>query len=117
MNDISIHFSYNTRQVGLDGVGKTTLLRQLRLGEEITTIPVIGFEKKIVSFLDFCSCFSVHNCYFGVMNWTILGSVLKRFNMIQCVSFCFLILFSFPLCFFQSFHQTSSYLVPQGIET
>jgi ADP-ribosylation factor 1/2 len=29
--------------VGLDGVGKTTILYRLRLGEIVTTIPTIGY--------------------------------------------------------------------------
>ncbi|ETV67346.1 hypothetical protein H257_16428 [Aphanomyces astaci] len=36
--------------IGLDGVGKTTLLHQFRLGEAVTTTPTIGFNVEAVEF-------------------------------------------------------------------
>jgi len=33
--------------VGLDAAGKTTILYKLKLGEIVTTIPTIGFFKKL----------------------------------------------------------------------
>jgi ADP-ribosylation factor protein 1 len=37
-------------QVGLDGAGKTTILRKLKLGEVVTTIPTIGFNVDTVKY-------------------------------------------------------------------
>ncbi|KAI8902917.1 ADP-ribosylation factor [Globomyces pollinis-pini] len=36
--------------VGLDGAGKTTILYKLKLGENLTTIPTIGFNVETVEF-------------------------------------------------------------------
>ena len=36
--------------VGLDGVGKTTILYKLKLGEIVTTIPTIGFNVETVEY-------------------------------------------------------------------
>jgi small GTP-binding protein len=36
--------------VGLDAAGKTTLLYKLKLGEQVTTIPTIGFNVETVSY-------------------------------------------------------------------
>lgn len=34
--------------LGLDGVGKTTILYQMKLGEKVYTIPTIGFNVQFV---------------------------------------------------------------------
>ena len=36
--------------VGLDGVGKTTILYKLKLGEVLTTIPTIGFNVETIEY-------------------------------------------------------------------
>ena len=36
--------------VGLDAAGKTTVLNQLKLGENLTTIPTIGFNVDTVEY-------------------------------------------------------------------
>ena len=36
--------------VGLDAAGKTTVLYKLKLGEQVTTIPTIGFNVETVQY-------------------------------------------------------------------
>ncbi|KAH7924222.1 ADP-ribosylation factor [Leucogyrophana mollusca] len=38
----------SSRQIGLDGAGKTTILYRLKLGEVVTTVPTIGFNIETV---------------------------------------------------------------------
>ena len=40
--------------VGLDAAGKTTILYQLRLGEQVTSIPTIGFNVETVQYKNIC---------------------------------------------------------------
>ncbi|XP_022194085.2 ADP-ribosylation factor 4-like [Nilaparvata lugens] len=40
--------------VGLDSVGKTTILYKLKLGEIVTTIPTIGFNVETVEYKNIC---------------------------------------------------------------
>ena len=47
-------FAYNQEMrilmVGLDAAGKTTILYQLKLGEQLTAIPTIGFNVEEVTY-------------------------------------------------------------------
>ncbi|XP_014396838.1 PREDICTED: ADP-ribosylation factor 4 isoform X1 [Myotis brandtii] len=43
-----------SRKVGLDAAGKTTILYKLKLGEIVTTIPTIGFNVETVEHKNIC---------------------------------------------------------------
>ena len=50
---VSKYFTRETRKIiitGLDAAGKTTFLYKLKLGQEITTIPTIGFNAETVEY-------------------------------------------------------------------
>ena len=44
------HIPTKLLMVGLDAAGKTTVLNQLKLGENLHTIPTIGFNVDTVSY-------------------------------------------------------------------
>lgn len=44
--------SFRVIIVGLDGAGKTTLLFKLKLGEQASTIPSIGFQVETTTYKD-----------------------------------------------------------------
>ncbi|KAJ3073965.1 hypothetical protein HK102_005902 [Quaeritorhiza haematococci] len=49
-NVFSNHKSCRILLLGLDGAGKTTLLYKMKLGENVTTIPTIGFNVETVQY-------------------------------------------------------------------
>ena len=51
--DLFVKKDVNILMLGLDGAGKTTLLYQLKMGETVKTIPIIGFNVEIIEHKNF----------------------------------------------------------------
>ena len=70
----------NIAMLGLDAAGKTTILYKLKINENVTTIPTVGFNVEEITF---------HNLTMTV--WDVGGQKIIRYyyyNIFHCIVYC-----------------------------